>query len=113
LSEHGIAIAVGQWMATNLEQKQGMYHWRFDLESIEALLHDFFATDLWDVIESPGDVQIEVVKAKESGVLTPQAVQRVQAAAQAGHVHYHEVDGGHWVNAENPDALLELLRAEL
>jgi esterase len=115
LSERGMPVAVGQWMATNLEKTNGMYEWRFDLQAIEALLTDFFRVDLWDVIESPpGHTAVHIVKAKESSVLTPDAIRRIESVARRKpSVHYHEVAGGHWVNAENPDALHSLLVANL
>ena len=111
LGRHGIAAPVGQWMATNLERAGNGFRWRFDLDAIEELMNDFFTVDLWDVIEQPpGQLHIHVVKAQESSVLTPEAIQRVKAAAaRSQRVFFHEVAGGHWVNADNPGALLELL----
>jgi pimeloyl-ACP methyl ester carboxylesterase len=111
LVQHGIAAPVGQWMATNLERAGSVFRWRFDLDAIEQLMNDFFTVDLWDVIEEPpGRVQVHVVKAQESSVLTPQAIQRIQAAAaRTQRVFFHEIAGGHWINADNPGALLDLL----
>jgi len=111
LQSNGIPQPTGQWMATNLERSEGGYGWRFDLDAIEQLLQDFFVVDLWSVIEDPpGRLEIHIVKARESSVLTPAAIARVHAAeTRTGRVHYHEVAGGHWVNAENPGALQELL----
>jgi esterase len=115
LSEQGMPLGVGQWMATNLEQSDGLYRWRFDLESIEALLTDFFKVDLWDVIESPPpNATLNIVKARESNVLTPEAVRKIESVARRNaRVHFHEVAGGHWVNAENPEELHRLLVADL
>jgi pimeloyl-ACP methyl ester carboxylesterase len=115
LSERGIPVATAQWMATNLERGNRGYRWRFELGSIEELLQSFFATDLWDVIEQPPpQAQVHVVKAQESSVLGPAAVSRIRNIADGNkRVHVHEVSGGHWVNADNPDALLELLKTNL
>jgi len=35
------------------------------------------------------------------------------AAARSERVHLHRIEGGHWVNADNPDGLVELLAREL
>ncbi len=115
LGEAGVARPTAQWMATNLEKRDGAYVWRFDFESIEALLRDFFREDLWDVLESPSaDMEIHIVKAQESGVLSPAAMTRVRDIGKRnGRVFLHEVAGGHWVNAENPEALLALMNAHL
>lgn len=115
LGQHGIARPTAQWMATNLENRDGVYVWRFDFDAMEELLRDFFKEDLWDVLEKPpGEMVIHVVKAQESSVLSPAAVARLQQLSKAhGRVFLHEVAGGHWVNAENPDALLQLMVAHL
>ena len=114
LTRFGIATPTAQWMATNLESRDGVYKWRFDFDAIEQLLRDFFEQDMWDVLESPGDMQIHLVKAQQSSVLSPSAVQRVQQLSNKnGHVFLHLVPGGHWVNAENPEALLALMTKHL
>ena len=110
LTRAGVAMPTAQWMATNLEPANDRYRWRFDLAAIEQLLRDFFAQDLWDVVErSDGSTQIHFVKAEESSVLSREAVQRLEKMSGDGRVFLHHVPGGHWVNAENPDALLALL----
>jgi esterase len=115
LGEHGIARPTAQWMATNLEKRAGAYVWRFDFDAMEALLRDFFNEDMWDVLENPpAEMEIHLVKATESSVLSPSAVQRIQELnRQHGRVFLHEVSGGHWVNAENPEALLQLMVTHL
>jgi pimeloyl-ACP methyl ester carboxylesterase len=106
----GQTRATAQWMATNLVPDDGGYRWRFDFDALETLLRDFFRTDLWPVVERPpDDVMIHFVKAEESSVLSPEAVARIEAAAARAPVHLHLVEGGHWLNADNPDALVELL----
>jgi len=110
LRERGIALPTAQWMATNLEERNGVYRWRFDLDAIEDLLLDFFATDLWSVLENPpGHAHVHIVKAEESSVLSDSAVRRIESIAARGRVSLHVVAGGHWINADNPDALHGLL----
>lgn len=115
LRAKGIAAPVAQWMATNVERANGSFRWRFDLDAVEALLRDFFRRDLWSAVEAPPDgLEVHIVKAEESSILSEDEVARVEAAgARSGRVHLHRVGGGHWVNADNPDALLELLLAHL
>lgn len=114
LGEAGIAVPVARWMATNLEEDpEGGYRWRFNLDAIGALLHDFFDRDLWDALQRPGGTKIHLIKARDSGVLSGEAVERIRGMEGGGAVHLHGVAGGHWVNADNPDALHELLVAHL
>jgi esterase len=112
LVARGVASPVAQWMATNLVSDDAGYRWRFDLDAMDALIRDFFDLDLWAVVEDPlDDVTLHFVKAEESSVLSPAAAARIEGAGER--VHLHRVAGGHWVNADNPDALVELLVAEL
>jgi pimeloyl-ACP methyl ester carboxylesterase len=110
LERDGFDRRIGQWMATNLESRDDAYAWRFDLDAMEDLLRDFFRTDAWAAIEEPrGPVDIHFIKADESSVLSDDAVARVERAGRNGSVTLHRVDGGHWVNADNPDAMHTLL----
>jgi esterase len=111
LASHGMQLPVAQWMATNLEAgDDGTYGWRFDLDALEALLHSFFRTDAWAVVEEPRPgLEVHLVKAEQSSVLAGAALQRADDAARQGSAHVHRVAGGHWVNAENPAAIERLL----
>ncbi len=114
LERSGVTTPIAHWMATNVVHGPDGYRWRFDLDAMEDLLRDFFATDLWQVIdEPPGDVEIHIVKASESSILTAEALERIRRAGSAGRVFLHEVEGGHWLNADNPDAVIALLAQHL
>jgi esterase len=115
LVNHGMQRPVAQWMATNLEAADdGTWHWRFDLDALEALLHSFFETDAWDIVESPREgLEVHLLKAVESSVLEGPALEWADAATARGRTFLHRVAGGHWVNAENPDAVQELLVQKL
>jgi pimeloyl-ACP methyl ester carboxylesterase len=112
LVEQGVADGTARWMSTNLEEGPDGLVWRIDPDDMEALLRDFFRLDLWSVLEAPpAGLDVHVIKAEESSALDEAACRRVEAAgaAASGRVHLHRVAGGHWVNADNPDALVELL----
>jgi pimeloyl-ACP methyl ester carboxylesterase len=109
----GFPNRVAQWMATNLvPASAGQLAWRLDPDDMESLLRDFFATDAWSVVEHPPmGSQVHVIKARESSVLDEEACNRVEAAhhATGGRVRLHRVEGGHWVNADDPEGLHRLL----
>lgn len=115
LRSAGLEPPVAEWMATNLEREDDRYRWRFDLDALEALLRDFFATDLWRVLEEPPPgITIHVIRARESSVLEGDDLERVRRAAEAtGRVHLHELGGGHWLNVDNPAGVLDLLERHL
>lgn len=110
---HGFEPAVARWMATNLERDGDTLRWRFQLDAMEALLLDFFRTDLWHVIEREDGPFVHIVKADQSSVLSADDERRARAAESTGRVAWHEVASGHWVNADNPGALLELFSTRL
>lgn len=115
IQRHGYAATIAAWMASNLALHEGAYRWRLDLDGMEALLRSFFETDLWAVAESPPPgTSIHFVKAESSGVLSEHACARIEAATRRhGRVHLHRIAGGHWVNVDNPRAVVDLLAVHL
>jgi len=112
LTAGGFADRVAQWMATNLEPADDGYRWRFDLDAVEALIRDFFRTDFWATVESPGP-DIRFVKGSESSVMSDDLTARIRRARSDGTVRIDTLAGGHWLNADNPDGLIDLLRPGL
>lgn len=111
LEAEGVSRPVAQWISTNLEHGPDGYRWRLDLDVMESMLLDFFDTDLWPVVEEPpARVQLHFIKAEDSAVLPEDACARIEDAGRRNHrVRLHRVAGGHWVNADNPQALERLL----
>ena len=108
VESEGFSTLVARWMATNAVSADNGLEWRLDADEMEAYLRDYFRTDAWDVaLNPPAAAEIHFVRALGSRVLDEAAVARIRGAA--GSVLLHEVEGGHWVNTENPDALHELL----
>jgi len=108
--DHGYAPPVAQWMSTNLVSDDGAFRWRLDPDQMEELLLDFFRTDAWDAVEHPHGPDLHFLRATESSVLDEEGCHRLEAAGlSTGRVHVHHVDGGHWLNADNPEAVVELL----
>ncbi len=122
VASEGFSPLVASWMAVNAVRTDAGLEWRLDPDEMEAYLRDYFRTDAWDVVERPPPgTDVHFVRALGSSVLGGDAAARIRRAARdgarrlrdAGRVFLHEVDGGHWVNTENPDALHEVLAARL
>lgn len=113
--EVGLSNGVAQWMATNLKRKGERYEWTFDLDGIEALMRDYFRVDLWQYLETARDEPaVELVVAEQSDRWTAEMRKRAAALPPETRVRYHLLpDSGHWVQVDNPDALLELMSAHL
>ena len=112
MRELGYTPGLIAWLSTNLMRGDGGYVWRFDLGGIRQLMESYFASDCWDVIEDPQAAagrEIGVVQGTLSDVWGHRAVARLETLAGAGLVRIGRVVAGHWLHAEAPDALLELL----
>ena len=109
LVARGLSRPVAQWMAQNLTPTDAGMVWKLDFDAMERLLVDFFHTDLWHVVESPAPGHdIHFLKASESGAISDTAVARL-AAASGSTVHLHQREGGHWIHAESPQVVADLL----
>jgi pimeloyl-ACP methyl ester carboxylesterase len=115
LEHFGWPDGVAQWMATNLRYANGRYEWALNLDAMTALLESFFQTDLWDVVEHPpAGVHLHFVKAQGSNTLSEPTCTRIERAGVVnGQVHLHRLEGGHWLNADNPQGIVDLLARHL
>lgn len=109
----GYELPVAQWMTTNLVRDGESFRWQLDFDVMERLLHDFFVTAVWDVIEAPDPQhEIHIVKATRSSVIAPDAQARIRSAS-GPQVQLHEREGGHWIHAERPDLIAQLVLDDL
>lgn len=115
LEQAGFDRLVATWMASNLESGEGGLWWRFHPDDMKGLLHDFFRTDLWPIVEDPPPgVELRFLKATDSDVVSQEECDRIEAAGRAGaSVRLDRVMGGHWLNVDNPAALVDLLASGL
>lgn len=113
LAAAGWSSGVAQWMATNLVRDNGDFAWRLDFDAMERLLRSFFTTDLWSVVEQSSTRHtVHFIKASDSSAMSDHAVQRAEAAP-ADRVTVHHLRGGHWIHAEQPQAIVNLLAETL
>jgi hypothetical protein len=105
----GFSVGVAQWMGTNLVREEDGFVWRLDFDVMEQLLHDFFTTDAWALVEAPpAYLDLHFLKASASNAISPAAVERITAAT-GPRVHLHHRDGGHWIHAESPGVVTALI----
>ena len=111
----GLERWTAEWMATNVEHTGTGYRWRLEFDALEDLLADVLRADLWQTVEqAPPGVELHFVKATRSTAVSDRSAARLRRiAAAGGPAVLHEVEGGHWLNADNPDALVALLSRDL
>ena len=109
----GWSPGVATWMATNLRREGDLFVWKLDFDTMERLLHSFFETDLWPVVDAPSPRHtIHFIKASESSAMADDTVRRLESSAHPN-VKLHHRAGGHWIHAESPGVIVELLSAHL
>jgi pimeloyl-ACP methyl ester carboxylesterase len=116
VTAHGHPPAIAEWLAMNVRRADDGFRLRLDLDALAALLDDYFAVDLWPVVErAAGARALHVVVAERSDALDAADRARLAAlAARDPRVHVHTVAGaGHWVHVDAPDALFALVSAAL
>jgi len=112
VQSRGQDLAIAQWLAMNLERDGDRLRFALDVGAIRALLDDYFARDLWGVVESPpGKTRVVLINGANSNVYDESDTARARAiAARDERVELHVIPGaGHWVHADAPDALHEIL----
>src|SRR5579883_547866 len=115
----GFDLALAQWLALNLRPEEGGFRLALDLDAMDALLADYFRTDLWDVFcgpaGAPGGAHVHLVAGARSSVFSAEDRQRAArcAAAHPGQVTLSELPAGHFVHVDDPDGLLALMSGAL
>jgi len=113
----GQSRELATWLAMNLERVEGEgatgFRFGLDIDAVCAMLDDYLAQDLWDVVaRPPGRMGVEVLIGADSTVVDADDRTRFAhiAAEQPARVHVHLVHGaGHWVHVDQPDATVALL----
>jgi esterase len=103
----GHPLPLAQWFAMNLFAGRGRFTIRLDPDAIRALLADYGRVDQWPLVRDPSRGDVELVIASRSTTYTE------PPANLPPHVRATVIEGGHWLNVDNPDAIVELLASRL
>lgn len=113
----GHARELATWLAMNLEREGDGFALAIDPARIRAMLDDYFAVDLWPVLDAlPGRMSVDVLVGGRSAVLSAEDRARLArgAAAHPGRLRVHVVEeAGHWVHVDAPDATVAVLARAL
>lgn len=112
---HGYERPIAEWLAMNVRRAEDGFRLRVDLGLIRALLDDYFAGDLWAVVEAPRATDRWMVLGGRSPLWRSDDRGRLDALAAAdARVHVEVVEGaGHWVHADDPVAFAALVQRVL
>ncbi|WP_437688370.1 alpha/beta fold hydrolase [Sorangium sp. So ce176] len=119
----GLSRGIAEWLAMNVRREGDGFRIRLDLDVLNALLADYFASDLWHVLEDPPapagagaeERRIHVVLGGRSASISPASRARFEAlAARAPWVSVHVLPtAGHWLHVDDPEGLFEVIRSAL
>jgi pimeloyl-ACP methyl ester carboxylesterase len=115
LTRLGASGAFAAWMTTNLRRDDaaGGYVWRFDLDAVEEMLASYLAADLWPFLEAlPGDLEVHIVRGGRSELWTEATFARLEALVDPVTLHTLP-DAGHWLHADDPAGLADVIARTL
>ena len=106
---HGVSRPTAMWLAMNVRpDASGRYVFRMDIASVRTMMDDYFAQDLWSIIENPpGNMQTHIISGARSEVVDRDDLERARAARRCT----VDVipDAGHWVHVDAPETLRGLV----
>lgn len=110
VEERGVTRPTAMWLAMNVRAVPNTtrFVFRIDVASIRAMLEDYLARDLWPVVErGEGSMRTHFIVGGRSTIVTPDDFARARACPHAT-VDVIE-EAGHWVQADAPDALRDVV----
>ncbi|KYF87659.1 alpha/beta hydrolase, partial [Sorangium cellulosum] len=120
----GFSRGIAEWLAMNVRREGDGFRIRLDLDVLNDLLTDYFARDLWHVLEDMEDApagagaegrRVHVVLGGRSASISPASRARFEAlSARAPSLSVHVLPrAGHWLHVDDPDGLFDVIRAAL
>lgn len=111
LVARGQPRTTAMWLAMSLRRGEAGLELSYDLGAIGALLDDYFARDLWPLLEGAHAerTRLHVVIGDRSPVFAPEDRARVEALAREGRLRLDVLPAGHWVHVDDAEGLARAL----
>lgn len=115
VQKRGHSKAIAEWLAMNVRRAGDGLRLRVELNSIRALLEDYFARDLWPILENRKAKRFDIVLGALSNALAEEDKIRFEMLSHIeSAIHLHILpNAGHWLHADNPNGLLQILAQAL
>ncbi|KAK8921728.1 hypothetical protein KSP39_PZI020887 [Platanthera zijinensis] len=113
----GFSKSLSEWMGSNLKKSGDEVTWTFELHAAIEMFNSYRETSYWHILEQPPKgMEIEVVRAENSDRWQKPVLEKLaylstkERRAEEGKVRLHLLPkSGHWVHADNPMGLLEIM----
>ena len=111
IRDAGLSDGIARWLAMNLRRTaDNSFELSLELDVIAALLDSYYATDMWSEVEADAPQRtLHQVIGTRSEVWDAASQARLRELTKTRTISVHELDAGHWVHADAPTALFDLL----
>ncbi|XP_010515726.1 PREDICTED: protein ABHD11-like isoform X2 [Camelina sativa] len=115
--ELGFTRSLSEWIGSNLKRSEDSETWAFNLDGAVQMFNSYRETSYWSLLENPPkETEISFVIAEKSDRWDHDTTKRLETIANQrqnvseGKVATHLLrNSGHWVHADNPKGLLEIV----
>jgi pimeloyl-ACP methyl ester carboxylesterase len=107
----GQARTLAEWLAGSLAKENDHVRFALNLDEIRGMLLDYFARDLWPVVEHPREgLKVHLLIAADSDSYSKADRDHALRIARANtQVTVDILPGGHWLHVDNADGVLAKL----
>ncbi|HET9218030.1 MAG TPA: alpha/beta hydrolase [Terriglobia bacterium] len=111
MEAEGASRDIAQWLAGSLERNGEQVRVALDLQEIRSMLLDYFARDLWPVVENPPDaLNVHLIIGSRSDAYSQADRERAaRIAASNKRVTIDLLPAGHWVHVDDYEGVLRSL----
>jgi pimeloyl-ACP methyl ester carboxylesterase len=116
MTASGMARPEIEWLAMNVRRDGDVFSFRLDLPTIRALLEDYFARDLWSVVEQSDERRRLgfIIGGQSITVSLPDRDRLSKLSTANPKVEIHVLErADHWLHVDDPDGLFAILRQAL
>jgi pimeloyl-ACP methyl ester carboxylesterase len=101
----GFPTALAQWLAMNLEARNGGYGLGIDPAAMRELLEDYYRVDLWDSVERIETPLRFAMATRGSSIAEADQRRLRELAERCDHLRTVSIESGHWMHVDAPEAL--------
>ena len=122
IGAHGIDRAIQTWMTTNVERDENaQFQWKFNLDVVKELFVDYCQKDMWATLSNNNgssdaaaldpNVKLHLVRGMKNPFWERSTTQELLESAlkSNSNLYCHDVDAGHWLHAEKPKELFDVM----
>eukprot|EP00210_Caulerpa_lentillifera_P008812 g8408.t1 len=115
-NKRGLSLEVAHWLGSNLVgHPNGPLQWVFNVQGAAEMYASYKSIDCWEVARNPPtQTNINIVRARNSDRWNEELIMELEDNTHASKTKVHVLnDCGHWLHADNPSGLIDLMLPSL